>query len=167
MDLDPAIFVRKLQNVHKKLIFFPKFFCLFLFESLFTSFFKDKKSLRSHKTVGIDVFLTNLLDDRRFGSGAGSVSLTNGSGFRSGRPKNVRTIRIRIRNTARTYTASHIHTTGIPSPTYLMWASRLLWNSAISDSLNSDSTAGWIQDHNSRTINNNKNKTDGGYRTST
>jgi hypothetical protein len=30
-----------------------KFFCLLLFEGTFTSFFTDKKSKRSHKTVGI------------------------------------------------------------------------------------------------------------------
>ncbi len=35
--------------------FFKKFFCLILFEGTFTSFFKDKKSKRSHKTVGIKV----------------------------------------------------------------------------------------------------------------
>jgi hypothetical protein len=29
-----------------------------LFEGTFTSFFKDKKSKRSYKTVGIKVFLT-------------------------------------------------------------------------------------------------------------
>ncbi len=34
------------------------FFCLLLFEGAFTSFFKDNKSKRSHKTVGIKVFLT-------------------------------------------------------------------------------------------------------------
>jgi hypothetical protein len=34
------------------------FFFLLLFEGAFTSFFKDKKSKRSHKTVGIKVFLT-------------------------------------------------------------------------------------------------------------
>jgi hypothetical protein len=42
-----------------------KFFCLLLFEGTFTSFFKDKKSKRSHKIVGIKVFLLFLLDDRR------------------------------------------------------------------------------------------------------
>ncbi len=47
-DPDPTIFVN--------------FFCLLLFEGAFTSFFKDKKSDRSHITVGIDVFLTILLD---------------------------------------------------------------------------------------------------------
>jgi hypothetical protein len=36
-----------------------KFFCLFLFEAIFTSFFKDKKSQRNDsKTVRIKVFLT-------------------------------------------------------------------------------------------------------------
>ncbi len=35
-----------------------KFFCLFLFEGSHTSVFKDKKSQRRHKTVGIKVFLT-------------------------------------------------------------------------------------------------------------
>jgi hypothetical protein len=29
-----------------------------LFKGTFTSFYKDKKSKRSHKTVGINVFLT-------------------------------------------------------------------------------------------------------------
>jgi hypothetical protein len=33
-----------------------QFFCLLLSEGTFTSFFKDKKSKRSHKTVGINVF---------------------------------------------------------------------------------------------------------------
>ena len=55
-DVDPPIFVViDLQDANKKLI---KFFCLFLFEGTFTSFFKDKKSKRSNKTVGIKVFLT-------------------------------------------------------------------------------------------------------------
>ncbi len=52
--------------------------------------FKDKKSKRSHKVVGIKVFLLVSLGDRR----SGSIPPTNGSGSR--RPKN---IRIRIRNT--------------------------------------------------------------------
>jgi hypothetical protein len=69
-----------------------KFFCLLLFEGTFTSFYKDKKSKRSQKQL-----LLFLLDDRRIGSGAGSesVPLTYGSG----RPKNIWTRRIRIRNT--------------------------------------------------------------------
>jgi hypothetical protein len=35
-----------------------KFFCLLLFDATFTSFFKDKKSLRSLKIAAIKVFLT-------------------------------------------------------------------------------------------------------------
>jgi hypothetical protein len=45
-------------NANKKLIFLKKFFCILLFEGTFTSFFKVKKSKRSHKTVEIKVFLT-------------------------------------------------------------------------------------------------------------
>jgi hypothetical protein len=41
----------------KNLFLFIKFLCLLLFEGTFTSFFKDKKSKRSHKTEGgIKVF---------------------------------------------------------------------------------------------------------------
>jgi hypothetical protein len=57
-DPDPAIFVADLQDASKKLIFLINFFCLLLFEATFTSCFKDKKSKRSHKIVGIKVFLT-------------------------------------------------------------------------------------------------------------
>jgi hypothetical protein len=46
-----------LQDANIKQIFL-KVFCLFLFEGTFTSFFKDKKSKRSYKAVGIKVFLT-------------------------------------------------------------------------------------------------------------
>jgi hypothetical protein len=42
MDPDPTIFFIDLQDANKKL----------------ASFFKDKKLKRSHKTVGIKVFLT-------------------------------------------------------------------------------------------------------------
>ncbi len=51
MDPDPAIFVINVQDANKKLFFS-------LFEGTLTSFFKDKKSKRSHKTVEIKVFLT-------------------------------------------------------------------------------------------------------------
>ncbi len=51
-----------------------KFFCLLLFEGTFTSFFKDKKSKRSHKTVGIKVFL-NIFVGEGFGFGVGSGSI--------------------------------------------------------------------------------------------
>ena len=89
LDPDPAIFVIDLQEAQvlrafgipqndlqeaKKLII--KKFCLLLFEGTFTSFFKDKKSKRSHKTVGIKFFLLLfLLDDRRIRSG--SIPQTN------------------------------------------------------------------------------------------
>jgi hypothetical protein len=57
-DSDPAIFVIDLLIAVKKLSFKKKFFCLLLFEGTFTSFFKEKKSKRSHKKIGIEVFLT-------------------------------------------------------------------------------------------------------------
>jgi hypothetical protein len=56
-DTDPAIFVIDLQDANQNYLK-KKFFCLFLIEGTFTSFFKDKKSKRSHKTVGIKVFIT-------------------------------------------------------------------------------------------------------------
>ena len=54
MDPDPdhAIFVIDLQEANKKIFF------LLLFEDTFTLFYKDKKSKRCHKAVGIKVFLT-------------------------------------------------------------------------------------------------------------
>jgi hypothetical protein len=57
-DPNPSIFIIDLQDANKKRIFFLKFFCIVLFEGTFTSFFKDKKSKRSHKTVEIKDFLT-------------------------------------------------------------------------------------------------------------
>jgi hypothetical protein len=57
-DPDPSIFIIDLQDANKKQIIFKKFFFIVLFEGTFTSFFKDKKSKRSHKTVEIKVFLT-------------------------------------------------------------------------------------------------------------
>jgi hypothetical protein len=54
-DPDPAILISDLQTA---IIFFSLGFLLLLFESTFTSFFKDKKAKRSHKTVGMKVFLT-------------------------------------------------------------------------------------------------------------
>jgi hypothetical protein len=66
-DPDPAIFVVDLQDANKKLRYLLKVFCFLLFEGTFTSFiFKDKKSKRSHKkALGIKVFLTIFLGDRR------------------------------------------------------------------------------------------------------
>jgi predicted lactoylglutathione lyase len=57
-DPDPAIFVIDFQDANKKLIFLKKIFCLLLLEDTFTSFFKNKKSKRNHKIVGITGFLT-------------------------------------------------------------------------------------------------------------
>jgi hypothetical protein len=56
VDPDPAIFDIDLQDANKKTNFFKQVFLLNTFT--FTSFFKDKKSKSSHKTVGIKVFLT-------------------------------------------------------------------------------------------------------------
>jgi hypothetical protein len=58
VDPDPDIFIVDLQEANKKLIFLIQFFCLLLFKGTFTSFYKDRKSKRSNKTVGIKVFLT-------------------------------------------------------------------------------------------------------------
>jgi hypothetical protein len=57
---DPSIFIIDLQDANKKLIFKIKFICIILFEGTLTSFYKDKKSKRSHKTVKIKVFLNIL-----------------------------------------------------------------------------------------------------------
>ncbi len=57
-DPNPAVLIIDLQDANKKLIFWKKLFFALLFEGTFTSFFKDKKSKISHKTVGIKVFLT-------------------------------------------------------------------------------------------------------------
>jgi hypothetical protein len=56
-DPDPAIFVIDLQDAKKNELK-KRFFCLLLFEGTFTSFFKNKKSKRSHRTVGTNGFLT-------------------------------------------------------------------------------------------------------------
>jgi hypothetical protein len=50
-DPDPAFFFIDLQDGNKKVY-------LLLFDGTFTSFFKDKKSKRSRKTVRNKVFLT-------------------------------------------------------------------------------------------------------------
>ncbi len=57
-DPDRSIFITDLQDANNKLIFFLMLFYIILFECTFTSFFKGKKSKRSHKTVDIKVFLT-------------------------------------------------------------------------------------------------------------
>ena len=57
-DPDPAIFVIDLQEANKNLIFLQSFSAYYFLKGTFTSFLKDKKFKRSHKTVGIKVFLT-------------------------------------------------------------------------------------------------------------
>jgi hypothetical protein len=57
-DADPSLFIIDLQDANQKIIFLTKFFCIVLLEGTFTSFFKGKKSIRSHKTAEIKVFLT-------------------------------------------------------------------------------------------------------------
>ncbi len=62
-DADPSIFIIDLQDANKKL--FKKVFLHISFEGTFTSFCKDKKSKRSHKTVKVKVFLIFLLNNIR------------------------------------------------------------------------------------------------------
>jgi hypothetical protein len=57
-DPDPAIFVIDLKDASKKIKKILQFFCLLLFWRYIYIIFKDKKSKRSHKAVGIKVFLT-------------------------------------------------------------------------------------------------------------
>ncbi len=59
-DPDPSIFIIDLQDSNKKRMKKKSFSAYYfkLFEGTVTSFFKDKKSNRSHKTVEIKVFLT-------------------------------------------------------------------------------------------------------------
>jgi hypothetical protein len=85
---------------------FKKVFLHSTFLRYFTSFFKDKMSKRSHKTVEIKVFLTIfclMIEGSGSGAGSGSIPLTSGSGSGSLWPKNMWIrirLRIRIRNTA-------------------------------------------------------------------
>jgi hypothetical protein len=73
-DPDPAVFIIDLQDANKKLLQ-KKLFGRLLFESTFTSFFKDKKSIRCRKTVEIKVFLTIFGECGSGGSGFGSATL--------------------------------------------------------------------------------------------
>jgi hypothetical protein len=57
-DPDSATFAIDLQEANKTQIFFIKLLSLLFFEGTLTSFSKDKKSKRSHKTVDLKVFLT-------------------------------------------------------------------------------------------------------------
>jgi hypothetical protein len=78
-----------------------KSFFAFTFWRYMYIIYKDKKSIRSHKAVGIKVFLTFcLLGDRRILIRIHTVPLTDGSGSGSRRPKNMWIRWIWIRNTA-------------------------------------------------------------------
>jgi hypothetical protein len=55
-DPDPAVFIIDIQDGNKKLS--KKAFCTLHSEGTVTSFFKDKKAKRRHKTVEIKGFLT-------------------------------------------------------------------------------------------------------------
>ncbi len=53
MDPDPSILIINLQDANNKNCFLTSFSAYYiLLEGTFTSFFKDKKSKRIHKTVG-------------------------------------------------------------------------------------------------------------------
>ncbi len=56
-DPDPVIFVIDLPKMPTKTNFL-KCFCAYYFLKVLVHHFKDKKSKRSHKAVGIKVFLT-------------------------------------------------------------------------------------------------------------
>ncbi len=74
--LHPALFVSDLQDANKKYFFSLRFYAHSCFEAMvFTSFFKDKKPQRSHKTVEIKVFA----------HWSGSGKINNGSGCGSRR----------------------------------------------------------------------------------
>jgi hypothetical protein len=79
--------------------YLKKVFLMITFTFTFLSFFKDKKSKRSHKAgnQGFSYYFCLVTE----GSGSGSVPLTNGSGSR--RLKNIRIRRIRICNTGERY----------------------------------------------------------------
>ncbi len=56
-DPDPSVFIIDLQDANKKLISKKEVFLRITFRRYFTSFFKDKKTKRSNKTVEIKIFL--------------------------------------------------------------------------------------------------------------
>ncbi len=90
-DPDPAIFVIDLQDASKKIVL-TQFFLLNTFRRYI---YTKIKSQKESQKVGIKVFLTNFC---MMIEGSGSVHMIIGSG--SGRPKNMWTRWIRIRNTA-------------------------------------------------------------------
>jgi hypothetical protein len=83
-----------LQDANKKIIFLKSLSASY-FLRVDTSFFQDKKSKRSYKTVSH--YFCLLIEGTGPGSGSVPIPLTKGSG--SGRPKNMWIRWIRIRNT--------------------------------------------------------------------
>ncbi len=76
------LFRHRPSRCKQKTNFLFNFFCFLLFEDTLTSFFKDKKSKKGHKIVGIKVFLTICawwLKDP-----GGPKTCGSGSGFGSG-----------------------------------------------------------------------------------
>jgi hypothetical protein len=63
-DPDPDVFISDLEDVNK-VLFFSTFFVPLSFESTLTSFFKDKKSQRSHKQNESMFFLRFLIEYRK------------------------------------------------------------------------------------------------------
>jgi hypothetical protein len=87
-DSDPAIFVIDLQDAKKK-NFLKQFFCILLFEGIFTSFFKDKKfkKVTKQEDQGFSYNFCLMIEGSGSGAGSGSIPLANG--YRFGSPKNM------------------------------------------------------------------------------
>ncbi len=78
-DPDPAIFVIDLQDANKNKLIYN--FSVYYFFKVHVHNFKDKKSKRNHKTVGIKVFLRYYFCLMKEGSGSGSLKvLSNDTG---------------------------------------------------------------------------------------
>ncbi len=92
---DPAFFVSDLQDVNKIFSFLKSLFAYYFLRVHLHHFSKIKSHKEVTKQQESMFFLLFLLDDRRIGYGP--LSLTNGSGFGSGRPKNIWILRIRTR----------------------------------------------------------------------
>jgi hypothetical protein len=81
-DPGPAIFVIDLEDANKKLIKKKLFLLVTFLRYIYIILILSKKVKKSQKIVGIKVFLTIFAWWY-----TGSIPLTNGSGFGSGRPK--------------------------------------------------------------------------------
>ncbi len=64
-DPDPAIFVIDLQDADKKNNFFKTIFSAYYFLKVHLHHFSKIKDKKSHKIVGIKVFVTILHEDKR------------------------------------------------------------------------------------------------------